>query len=138
MKCGGERGSDLVKHLANLIRITSSSDYTNFMDDDVPRPRKRQKIQWPSSSSGKSCANDSDACVICLEAIAESERAITVPCEHAHFDFLCLMTWLLDQSSKCPLCKCSSPCFMKPTSHPQYRQNGCHSCPVSLRVSRQF
>lgn len=43
-----------------------------------------------------------DACVICLSAI--SERAITVPCNHYTFDFLCLASWLQEQST-CPLCK---------------------------------
>lgn len=43
-----------------------------------------------------------DACVLCLESI--SERAIAVPCNHCDFDFICLASWLQDNTS-CPLCK---------------------------------
>ena len=43
-----------------------------------------------------------DTCVICLEPI--SERAITVPCDHVVFDYLCLLNWAQDHPS-CPLCK---------------------------------
>ncbi|KAF2838547.1 hypothetical protein M501DRAFT_902753, partial [Patellaria atrata CBS 101060] len=43
-----------------------------------------------------------DCCVICLENI--SERAITVPCNHCTFDFICLASWLQERSL-CPLCK---------------------------------
>ncbi|KZF21836.1 hypothetical protein L228DRAFT_248591 [Xylona heveae TC161] len=43
-----------------------------------------------------------EPCVICLERI--SELAIAVPCQHHNFDFLCLVSWLQQQSS-CPLCK---------------------------------
>ncbi|PLN80499.1 RING finger domain protein [Aspergillus taichungensis] len=41
-------------------------------------------------------------CVICLEPV--SEVAIAVPCKHANFDFLCLVSWL-EQRRNCPLCK---------------------------------
>lgn len=43
-----------------------------------------------------------DACVICLCPI--TERAVASPCNHLTFDFLCLVSWLQEQSS-CPLCK---------------------------------
>ncbi|KAK7529764.1 uncharacterized protein J3D65DRAFT_648468 [Phyllosticta citribraziliensis] len=33
-----------------------------------------------------------------------SERAVSVPCNHCTFDFLCLVSWL-QECSKCPLCK---------------------------------
>ncbi len=42
-----------------------------------------------------------DPCVICLDTV--SERAITSPCRHHSFDFLCLVSWLQERS-KCPLC----------------------------------
>ncbi|KAF2685699.1 hypothetical protein K458DRAFT_16216 [Lentithecium fluviatile CBS 122367] len=44
---------------------------------------------------------EDDACVICLSSI--TERAITVPCNHCMFDFICLVSWL-QQRSACPLC----------------------------------
>ena len=43
-----------------------------------------------------------DTCVICLSQV--TERAITVPCNHYTFDFICLVSWLQERSS-CPLCK---------------------------------
>lgn len=47
-------------------------------------------------------------CVICLEPI--SECAVAVPCQHANFDFLCLVSWL-EQRRSCPLCM--SPTFFR-------------------------
>ncbi|KAF2267630.1 hypothetical protein CC78DRAFT_456901 [Lojkania enalia] len=54
-------------------------------------------------ATASSSKDDSgDACVICLSPI--SERAVTVPCNHTTFDFICLASWL-QQKSACPLCK---------------------------------
>ncbi|KAL4921824.1 hypothetical protein BDW62DRAFT_208012 [Aspergillus aurantiobrunneus] len=44
----------------------------------------------------------SEPCVICLEPI--TEPAVAVSCNHASFDFLCLVSWL-EQRHNCPLCK---------------------------------
>ncbi|KAL2014382.1 hypothetical protein VTN00DRAFT_1907 [Thermoascus crustaceus] len=41
-------------------------------------------------------------CVICLDSV--SEPSVAVPCKHASFDFLCLLSWL-EQRPACPLCK---------------------------------
>lgn len=43
-------------------------------------------------------------CVICLETV--SEPGVAVPCQHANFDFICLLSWL-EQRPNCPLCKLS-------------------------------
>ena len=43
-----------------------------------------------------------EVCVICLEAISES--ALALPCRHENFDFICLLSWLQEQTC-CPLCK---------------------------------
>lgn len=40
-------------------------------------------------------------CVICLDGL--SSRAVALPCGHATFDFLCLLTWL-EHRNYCPLC----------------------------------
>lgn len=50
----------------------------------------------------------SDPCVICLEPI--TEPAVAVSCNHANFDFLCLVSWL-EQRRNCPLCTvtCDGP-----------------------------
>ena len=45
---------------------------------------------------------EDNCCVICLERI--SEQAVAQPCKHDSFDFLCLISWLQEQTS-CPLCK---------------------------------
>lgn len=41
-------------------------------------------------------------CVICLDVI--SDQAISRPCYHNQFDFICLATWL-QENRTCPLCK---------------------------------
>jgi hypothetical protein len=45
---------------------------------------------------------EENCCVICLERI--SEQAAAQSCKHDSFDFLCLISWLQEQTS-CPLCK---------------------------------
>lgn len=54
------------------------------------------------NATSKSSGAGEDACTICLERI--SERAVATPCNHLTFDFLCLVSWLQEQST-CPLCK---------------------------------
>lgn len=41
-------------------------------------------------------------CVICLEQITHA--AVTAPCKHSSFDFLCVVSWL-QQCTACPLCE---------------------------------
>ncbi|KAI2471120.1 hypothetical protein F4781DRAFT_388136 [Annulohypoxylon bovei var. microspora] len=41
-------------------------------------------------------------CVICLDNITEVGEAR--PCSHRNFDYICLLSWL-EQQTKCPLCK---------------------------------
>lgn len=55
---------------------------------DLPQPPSRRRKRL-------------EDCVICLDMI--SERAVSVPCNHCTFDFLCLVSWL-QECSKCPLC----------------------------------
>jgi hypothetical protein len=50
-----------------------------------------------------------DTCVICLSSV--TERAITVPCNHYTFDFVCLVSWLQERST-CPLCRYYEPSLM--------------------------
>lgn len=47
-------------------------------------------------------SEEQKCCVICLDTIAEVCEAR--PCCHRHFDYLCLLSWL-QQQTKCPLCK---------------------------------
>lgn len=70
-------------------------------------PSKEAKEQGngdkPESLKAKSPKDsDVDECAICFEPV--TDRAITSPCNHYTFDFLCLMTWLNDNTT-CPLCK---------------------------------
>jgi hypothetical protein len=62
--------------------------------------RTLQEIQRTSQPSEESV----EVCVICLEAI--SEKAEAIPCHHANFDFVCLLSWL-ETASSCPLCECT-------------------------------
>lgn len=56
-------------------------------------------------TAGSSKDDSSDICAICLCPV--TERAITSPCSHYTFDFLCLVSWLQERST-CPLCMKSS------------------------------
>lgn len=59
-------------------------------------------LEQISASRQDDTSKEENCCVICLESI--SELAIAQPCKHASFDFLCLISWLEEQTS-CPLCK---------------------------------
>jgi hypothetical protein len=52
-------------------------------------------------------ATEVKPCVICLERI--SDAAIALPCKHAWFDFLCLVSWLQERLT-CPLCPSVRSC----------------------------
>ncbi|KAK0625235.1 hypothetical protein B0T17DRAFT_608215 [Bombardia bombarda] len=54
------------------------------------------------TSSDEVVLDAPDCCVICLDTI--SEPCTAHPCAHAHFDFLCLLSWL-QQRPSCPLCQ---------------------------------
>lgn len=65
-------------------------------------------------------------CVICLDAIAEP--GVSIPCGHANFDFLCLLSWL-EQRPSCPLCMISylpSGSRLKIQALTRRRQEGCY------------
>jgi hypothetical protein len=59
----------------------------------------------PASTAGSAHDDREDSCVICLSSV--TERAITVPCNHYTFDFVCLVSWLQERST-CPLCRIST------------------------------
>lgn len=58
--------------------------------------------QEAADSEPADAGNAHDCCVICLDSI--SDPCAALPCSHAHFDFLCLVSWL-EQHPNCPLCK---------------------------------
>lgn len=77
-------------------------------------------------------------CVICLEPV--SEVAVAVPCKHANFDFLCLVSWL-EQRRNCPLCMYGilSERDSAPASNiHSTRQEPCHLRDVQPRRPRGF
>lgn len=70
------------------------------MSDDVDLQQEilQRTLQEVGRDESDEVANP---CVICLEPV--SECALAVPCQHANFDFLCLVSWL-EQRRSCPLC----------------------------------
>ncbi|PYI07570.1 hypothetical protein BO78DRAFT_341377 [Aspergillus sclerotiicarbonarius CBS 121057] len=68
-------------------------------DVDLQQEILQRTLQEVAHEEGDKEANP---CVICLEPV--SEAAVAVPCQHANFDFLCLVSWL-ELRRNCPLCK---------------------------------
>ncbi|KAJ5970762.1 uncharacterized protein N7479_000680 [Penicillium vulpinum] len=69
------------------------------MDDVDLRQEILQRTLQEVADEEKEAANP---CVICLDNI--TEPCVAQPCNHANFDFLCLVSWI-EQQPKCPLCK---------------------------------
>lgn len=69
------------------------------MDDVDLRQEILQRTLKEVADEEKEAANP---CVICLDTI--TEPCVAQPCQHANFDFLCLVSWT-EQQPKCPLCK---------------------------------
>ncbi|KAJ9392117.1 hypothetical protein DTO063F5_876 [Paecilomyces variotii] len=71
------------------------------MDDggDLQQEILKKTLQEVAHEDENGAANP---CVICLDTI--TEPGVTIPCKHANFDFLCLVSWL-EQRPSCPLCK---------------------------------
>jgi hypothetical protein len=70
--------------------------------EDLDARSKTLQTTLAEISSSRDADAEENCCVICLERI--SEQAVAQPCKHDSFDFLCLISWLQEQSS-CPLCK---------------------------------
>ncbi|KAK1142671.1 hypothetical protein N8T08_007476 [Aspergillus melleus] len=68
-------------------------------DVDIQQEILQRTLQEVVQEESDEVANP---CVICLEPV--SECALALPCQHANFDFLCLLSWL-EQRRSCPLCK---------------------------------
>ncbi|KAL4897768.1 hypothetical protein BDV59DRAFT_49547 [Aspergillus ambiguus] len=85
------------------------------MSDDVDL--QQEILQRTLQEVAHDQPNDEVAnpCVICLEPV--SETAIAVPCRHANFDFLCLLSWL-EQRRSCPLCKSDITSVKYDLDHP--------------------
>jgi hypothetical protein len=70
--------------------------------DATSRILQTTLAQISSSRQDTDGVEDEDCCVICMEAV--SDKAVSQPCKHDNFDFVCLLSWLQERST-CPLCK---------------------------------
>ena len=90
------------RHILNSTRQAHHATHS-LMDTNINKKDANQGCKTDVSKSGTlSTLPSPEICVICLDLI--SDRATTLPCQHNHFDFACLGTWL-QQSQRCPLCK---------------------------------
>jgi hypothetical protein len=91
------------ENIAIQPRLLRSIDIF-FMDDNNLGARLTiLQTTLAEISSRKDNADVTETCcVICLERV--SDQAVAQPCKHENFDFLCLISWLQEQTS-CPLCK---------------------------------
>jgi hypothetical protein len=115
---------------APLPRMSSSS----AQDQTSSLPHHHQRM--PESTAGSTQDNSEDTCVICLSSV--TERAITVPCNHYTFDFVCLVSWLQERST-CPLCKAQVTAvqydWRSPTDYKSYAVPRTHA-PSDVHTSR--
>lgn len=68
-----------------------------------PEPIDPQQKALPSPG-GAAAKQGSSECVICCDAIADPCEVR--PCNHRHFDYLCVATWLFSDA-RCPVCRAS-------------------------------
>ncbi|KAH3906432.1 hypothetical protein HBI56_198850 [Parastagonospora nodorum] len=89
------------------------------------------------STSAPTRDESGDTCVICLSTV--TERAITSPCNHYTFDFVCLVSWLQERST-CPLCKVEVTTvqydWRSPTDYKSYAVRQSHQSAESSRNDR--
>ncbi|RMZ70258.1 ring finger domain [Pyrenophora seminiperda CCB06] len=104
------------------------------------RHHERMPTTTTTTTAGSTQNESEDTCVICLSAL--TERAITVPCNHYTFDFVCLVSWLQEQST-CPLCKAQVTAvqydWRSPTDYKHYTISRSHTssnAPHSSRTDR--
>jgi len=74
------------------------------MISSVPSPPPQHQHRRMGNTAAPARDESGDTCVICLSTV--TERAITSPCNHYTFDFVCLVSWLQERST-CPLCRYS-------------------------------
>jgi hypothetical protein len=72
------------------------------MDDIASDTNNIDDFKFKGAADAKAAKKAPDVCTICLDPI--SDRAVASPCNHLSFDFVCLVSWLQEQST-CPLCK---------------------------------
>ncbi|KAI1758721.1 hypothetical protein GGR53DRAFT_524447 [Hypoxylon sp. FL1150] len=78
-------------------------DAKSDVNDIQSRVLQTTLAEVSSSRSRDDTDNQNESCcVICLDNITEACEA--KPCGHRNFDYLCLRSWL-EQQTRCPLCK---------------------------------
>ncbi|KAE8359173.1 hypothetical protein BDV27DRAFT_149811 [Aspergillus caelatus] len=82
--------------------IAGSSEAHQTLDNVDLQQEIMQKTLEEVAQEEEADGSVANPCVICLELI--SEPAVAVPCRHANYDFLCLLSWL-ENRRICPLCK---------------------------------
>jgi hypothetical protein len=115
---------------APLPKMRSSSE------QDRPTILIHHHQRMPGSTADSTQDDSEDTCVICLSSV--TERAITVPCNHYTFDFVCLVSWLQERST-CPLCKAQVTAvqydWRSPTDYRSYAVPRSHP-PSDVHTSR--
>ncbi|KAL2831256.1 hypothetical protein BJY01DRAFT_109070 [Aspergillus pseudoustus] len=84
-------------------------------DVDIQQQILQRTLQEVAQEHHQHQEDVSDPCVICLEPI--TEPAVAVSCNHANFDFLCIVSWL-EQRRNCPLCKSDVSSVKYDLNHP--------------------
>lgn len=84
---------------AGVVAMEADSDIDTDRNNAELQQHILQNTLQEVAARGK---NDSDCCVICLDAITDPAEAS--PCGHRNFDYLCALSWFLEHPS-CPLCK---------------------------------
>lgn len=82
--------------------VLQDSDVLSDNDAHLGNSESNKDDTIISTQDESASADQTIICVICLELV--DEPAVALPCQHNHFHFSCLGTWL-QQNRLCPLCK---------------------------------
>jgi RING-like zinc finger len=75
----------------------------NLLTQDQVMALDEEEFQQ-AEGEGEGEGEDSCCCAICLEEFADKEKVRVLPCKH-RFHEDCLVPWLTERHSSCPLCK---------------------------------
>lgn len=97
------------------FRRLGSEDGVELPGDAAPPPPPAEHAtgadeEGGAAAEGEGAAAESgtppgnDTCVVCIDAFADGNAVVTLPCGH-NFHEACVLPWLREKSSLCPLCK---------------------------------